>query len=289
MSTNTMFCLRGIYPSLTPIERRLADYFFENAKDLPQTPMLVVAQACDTSKPAVVRLCKKMGFTGYKEFLITLSAEMAISAMSERPDFTTLSRQSSAKDICAAVAYWQIASLEDTVLQVNTDNMEEAVKLVMAAKRIDLCGIGSGTVSAQAAGLGLSRLGMDAHVCGDTEEQGNRVSSFEPNDVMIVLSDTEVNKALLKSAEEARELGAKVIAILRRHTPAVAHACDVVIQYASADAPEEFCAIATRTAMLCTVDMLVTLTISRGNEQMVEHWDRLRVQRNYAGRRKSAR
>ncbi len=279
MTTNTLFCLRGMYPSLTVTERRLADYFFENASRLPQTPMLDIARACNTSKPAVVRLCKKLGFSGYKAFLTTLNAEIAVNLRDNRPDFASLSRDSSAKDICAAVAFWQISSLEDTVMQVNADNVEKAVRMLIDAPRIDLCGIGSGTVAAQATAVGLQRLGMDAHVCADPEEQANRVASMEPKDVMVVLSDTKLHQGLLKSALEAREKGAKVIAILRRHMPAVAHACDVIVTFAAFDAPEEYCAIATRTAMLCAVDMLVTLTISRGNERMVEHWDRMRATR----------
>lgn len=270
MITNTMLCLKGLYPSLTPTERRLADYFISNAARLPQTPMLEIARACSTSKPAVVRLCKRLGFSGYKALLTTLSAEIAVSVSENRPDFRSLSRLSDAKDICTAVAYWQIASLEDTVLHVNADMMEEAVRMIIDAPRIDLCGIGSGGIAAQAAAISLKRLGMDVYACADPKEQASRVVSMAPNDVMIILSDAKPHQGLLKSALEAREKGARVISLRRRHTPSIAHACDVMLQFASTDAPEGFCGVATRTAMLCAVDMLITLIISRGNKHLVK-------------------
>ena len=55
-----------------------------------------------------------------------------------------------------------------------------------------------------------------------------------------------------------------MIAILRRATPEAEQVCDVIIQYAAANAPEEFCSIATRTALMGAVDMLIALAIFRG-------------------------
>ena len=264
MKTNTLFCLKGMYATLTPTERRLADYFFDNAANLPRTPMLDIAKACDTSKPAVVRLCKKLGFSGYKEFLTTLSAEQAITAHDNRPDFFSLTPESSADDICRAVAYWEIAALEDIVLHVDSNHVEDAVQLLRKAPRIDLCGLGSGMIAVRAAHRGLGRAGMNPYLSADVEEQLKRMSSLGQDDVLMVLSDIAQHKELVAGAARARQNGARVIAMLRRTTPEAEQVCDVIIQYAAANAPEEFCSIATRTALMGAVDMLIALAIFRG-------------------------
>ena len=68
--------LHELYESLTPSERRIADYFEANLDKLVDTSILEVAEACQTSKSAVVRLCKKSGYRGYKDFLNAVSADL---------------------------------------------------------------------------------------------------------------------------------------------------------------------------------------------------------------------
>ena len=182
---------------------------------------------------------QKLGFSGYKEFLTTLSAEQAITAHDNRPDFFSLTPESSADDICRAVAYWEIAALEDIVLHVDGDRVEDAVQLLRKAPRIDLCGLGSGMIAVRAAHRGLGRAGMNPYLSADVEEQLKRMSSLGQDDVLRVLSDIDQHKELVAGAARARQM-ARVIAMLRRTTPEAEQVCDVIIQYAAANAPEEF-------------------------------------------------
>lgn len=263
MMTNTMLYLKRLCPSLSATERRLAEYILENGEHVPQTPMLDIATACGTSKPAVVRLCKKLGFSGYKEFVTTLSAEFALAIHEDRPDLDALNRESSAPDICRAVVYWTISALERAARQIDPKAAEQAAGLLVKAPRVDVCGAGPGVVAAYAAGRRLARLGINAYVSGDMVEQRRRASGMGQGDALLLLCEDGLQPDVRACAREARSCGGAVIGVFRSATQEALRECDVVIQYAFSEAPMTYCGLSSRTALLCAVDMMTALALSR--------------------------
>ena len=126
--------LHELYESLTPSERRIADYFETNLDKLVDTSILEVAEACQTSKSAVVRLCKKSGYRGYKDFLNAVSADLAVrSSRTDEP--TDILPGSSIAEICHIVTANSIRSLENTLSVLDMDAMSRAVDAISHANR----------------------------------------------------------------------------------------------------------------------------------------------------------
>ena len=62
MSVGLKARLQAPYPGLSPLDRITADYFLANLEQLNKISMTTIAFKCGVSKPAIVRLCKKLGF-----------------------------------------------------------------------------------------------------------------------------------------------------------------------------------------------------------------------------------
>ena len=139
--------LHELYESLTPSERRIADYFEANLDKLVDTSILEVAEACQTSKSAVVRLCKKSGYRGYKDFLNAVSADLAVRS-SRLDEPTDILPGSSISEICHIVTANSIRSLENTLSVLDMDAMSRAVDVIRRANRIDFYGVGSSGIIA---------------------------------------------------------------------------------------------------------------------------------------------
>ena len=58
---------------LTPTDKQIADYILENITSIPSLGIEALSKKTYTSHSAVVRLSKKMGFDGYKQFRLALS------------------------------------------------------------------------------------------------------------------------------------------------------------------------------------------------------------------------
>src|SRR5690242_1481994 len=67
--------LNGIYESLTPTERRVADCILADPERIPFQSIYDIAKAADASVPTVSRLTQKLDCANYAEFKIQIARE----------------------------------------------------------------------------------------------------------------------------------------------------------------------------------------------------------------------
>src|SRR5688500_8368620 len=70
--------LRGILPSLTPAEERVAAQVLADARRASDLTITELAQEAKTSETTVLRFCKRLGLKGYPQLRLALAAESAM-------------------------------------------------------------------------------------------------------------------------------------------------------------------------------------------------------------------
>ncbi len=260
---SSMVYLQEMLPTLSPIENRIAVYFIEHADQLTTTPILQVAQACDTSKSAVVRLCKRLGYHGYKDFLNALSAELAVSQLSHTADYDDVYPDSSIGSICTIVTRNSVSALENTLRLMDMDAMERAAEAISAASRVDFYGVGNSGVIAQDAEMKFRRIGFHAYAATDSHRQAIWAVTLRPGDVAMFFSYYGQTKDILDTLALAKRQGATTIALTRFGKNALADQVDIVLNVASTESLARSGAMASRLVMLEVLDMLFTIVSSR--------------------------
>lgn len=255
--------LREMIERFSPTERRIADYFISHAEELVTTPILTVAEACSTSKSAVVRLCKRMGYKGYKDFLTTLSAELAILSHTSQAEYTDIYPDSSLTSICGIVTQHSVQALEKTLRLLDMKAMERAAEVLAAASRIDLYGAGNSGIIAQDAELKFKRVGFHAYCAVDGHRQAISAATLRPGDAVLLFSYYGETKDVLDALDIAKERGATTIAITRLSKNTLSARADIVLHVASMEQLSRSGAMTSRLVMLNVVDMLYTCISSR--------------------------
>ena len=74
---STTLNLKAAYQSLSPAERRVADYVLENPEEASHMTIDCLAANAGVSLPSVTRLTKKLGYSGFSEFKIALAGSVA--------------------------------------------------------------------------------------------------------------------------------------------------------------------------------------------------------------------
>src|SRR5512145_1754509 len=74
--TSGVALLREIVDSCTESERKIAEYLIENPKTAVFCTIAELARQADTNPPAVIRLCKRAGLSGYRELQILLTRDL---------------------------------------------------------------------------------------------------------------------------------------------------------------------------------------------------------------------
>lgn len=268
---SSMAYLREMMDSLSPVERRIAEYFLRHVGELVTTPILAVAESCQTSKSAVVRLCKRMGYKGYKDFLTTLSAELAVLSHTSQTEYTDIYPDSSVESICGIVTQHSAQALENTLRLMDMKGMEQAVETLAKAPRIDLYGSGNSGIIAQDAELKFRRIGYNAYCAVDGHRQAIFAASLRPGDVAVLFSYYGETRDILEALDIAKGAGAATIAVTRFGKNTLQSRADIVLPVASTEQLSRSGAMTSRLVMLNVIDMLFTCISSREHETLRPH------------------
>ena len=187
MSVDLKARLQAPYPGLSPLGRITADYFLANLEQLSKISMTTIAFECGISKPAIVRLCKKLGFQGYKSLLQALSAEQALES-----DRAGEKRQESLKGldvagICRLVTLLAVDVIKDVHRTLDIAQMVRAVELLRHSQRIVIYGWGPSLINVQDAQMKFSRIGCSVSSALDEYSRNVLVETLRPQDVLLLL------------------------------------------------------------------------------------------------------
>ena len=77
---NPHSCLQNIrarYDSLTTVEKRIADYILLHETEIPALSIRELADNAQVAQSAIIRCCKSLGFTGYPQLKLALTADLS--------------------------------------------------------------------------------------------------------------------------------------------------------------------------------------------------------------------
>jgi RpiR family transcriptional regulator, carbohydrate utilization regulator len=220
-------------PSLSRAERRVARVVLDAPVQVTRDSLAHLAEQAGVSQPTVVRFCRAIGCTGYRDFRVRLA-----QSLGRRPAFA---RSPVVADDAADVYPRKLVDNALDALLKTRDALdgaavEQAVDVLVRAAdggRIAFFGLGtSGTIASDA----VQRFLLLVAPCAaytDVATQGMSAASLGPDDAVVAVSRTGSNAALNWSVSLARQAGAAVIAIAPLASPlaalaSVALAADVV-------------------------------------------------------------
>src|SRR5699024_6240348 len=140
---NALLRLREACASLSPAEQQIARFITDNPEEATLLTVRELAQRTFTSPSSVVRVCRSVGFDGYKELRRALVGELAALGDKGRHAEAELSPADSVRDIVDKVTHKNIQSLSDSQLLLSPDVVEQCVQLLDSCRCVLLFGLGS--------------------------------------------------------------------------------------------------------------------------------------------------
>lgn len=267
---STLTRLRESMVGFSATEQRIATYILDHYARLADISISTVAEACQTSKSMVVRLCKKSGYKGFKDLCNRLAVEMALSHRDEMPtEYEDIHPGCSAEQICSITMREEIRSLQNTLNLLDPKGMDNAVDAILSARRIRLFGVGNSAVVALDLHNKLQRIGMDSHFSLDTHCQLTAAATLTDEDCAVIFSYDGTTKDMIDAARYAADSGATVIAVTRYGGNPISEKADIALFVAANESLARSAAMASRLAMLSMVDMLFSCVASRCHDDIL--------------------
>ena len=102
--------------------------------------------------------------------------------------------------------------------------LDEAAREVRAGRRVFTLGAGRSGLALQMTAMRFMHLGLDAHVVGEATSP-----AIERGDVLVVASGSGTTTGIVRAAETARDVGARIVALTTAEDSPLADLADVVV------------------------------------------------------------
>lgn len=218
-------------------EKQLADYILKNKEAVLNQSIQSLATATFSSTSTIVRLCRKIGLKGYKDFKIKLSAELQqhyndISAVN--PDFP-FTEDDSNKEIAQKLLELMQSSLKQTSELLTNDLLEHAVRDIFQSQKLGIFAYGDTYISALSFQNKLMKINLNANLPSLTEESKFMAANYTKNDCAILISYSSQSKNTYQLAQILRLNGVKIITITSDKASKIAKLSDIVLPVANTE------------------------------------------------------
>jgi DNA-binding MurR/RpiR family transcriptional regulator len=252
--------IRMMLPFLTPLEAKVVDIIFRHKGFGETTALKQIAEAAGVSEAMVVKITKKLGFSGYRDFRAAVSeySRLPTAEMHEE-----LSPEDTSEQIVQKVFRTSIQALEETLAILDMKAFDRAANLIHTAPQRDFYGVGGSAQIARDVSHKFLRIGIRTSVYDDSHLMLMSASLLGPDDVAIGFSHSGSTTAVIEAIQLARKSGARTIAITNYNASPLAEIADIVLCSTAQGSPLMGENAAARIAQLNILDALFVAVAQR--------------------------
>src|SRR6266545_664572 len=204
---------RGLLPSLSPAEQRVARVVIDEAATAAKLTITELAERAGTSETTVIRFCR-------------------------------------------AIAFADARAVEDTGAQLDVGVLERVVDAVVAARRVDIYGVGASSCVGYDFQQKLHRIGRVAFAWSDMHLALTSAALLGETDVAFGISHTGTTIDTIEAFAEAGRRGALTVALTNFPKSPITGVADLVLTTAARETTFRSGAMASRLAQLTVVDCI---------------------------------
>lgn len=258
-------------------ERGVLDCVLEHPEAAAQCSIHRLAEMSYTSPSTVVRMCRKLGFEGYRDMQKSLLYELAVRDENRTSPNSQLERTDQLSDIIDKVTYRNVASLENSRMLVEPEAVKKSVDLICSCDTVLLFGLGASFLVAQDAYLKFLRVGKRCALSEDIHSQYLHARNARPQDLAIIISYSGYTQEILRCARDLRRQGVPIVAITRLEPSPLSQLADCCLYVVATEETLRGGAMSSRIAQLNMIDILFTAYFNRNYEQSIRNFERTQI------------
>lgn len=260
---NVLILLQEYSVSASPAEQGLIRCILNSPETAANSNIRELSRLSYTSQSTIVRLCTKIGFSGYREFRKVLYGELEALKRTIREDASEISVSDSLEEIISKVTTANIRSLEETLHLLDTETVERCVSLMESCRTIGLFGVGAGLVVARDAYMKMLRINKPCVFNDDWHNQRLQAQNLGREDMAIVISYSGRTKEVVDCARILKKNGCPITAITQNDASPIAQLSDYNIYIPSTEQMLRSGAMSSRMAQMNVIDILYTAYVFR--------------------------
>ena len=259
--------IRELRHSTSPAIRDVAETIERDPRKMVNLSVRELAAASRTSASSVIRLCRKLGCEGYREFQRELMYELASMDGINDVALEDIVPEDDVDSVLEKVLRSDVRSMEATARLVDPGVLAECARAIANCRTVNLYGVGASLLAARDMQTKLERVDKVCRIQDDWHGQLLSARNLHADDVAVVFSYSGLTEEMLTVARYAREHGATVIAITRAIGSELADEADLVLGVASSEPLIRSGAMGSRMSQLLIVDALYATYVIQDYER----------------------
>ncbi|MFW5419946.1 MurR/RpiR family transcriptional regulator [Nocardiopsis sp. CNT-189] len=258
-SPGTVLRIRALLPSLPPAEQRVAQRIVDDPERAAASSITQLAKDCSTSEATVIRFCRTIDFSGYRELRLALATEAGQArgaGLSTRAAVGDIDPDDTLVTVVQKIAYTDARAVEDTAAQLDVDVLQTVVEALAAARRTDIYGVGASAFVGADLQQKLHRIGLASFAWADNHVMLTSAALLREGDVAVGVSHSGATIETVQALAEARARGATTVAITNFPRSPISESADHVLTTAARETTFRSGATASRLAQLTVIDCL---------------------------------
>ncbi|WP_299998285.1 MurR/RpiR family transcriptional regulator [uncultured Cedecea sp.] len=254
---NCLLRIRTRYPMLAQSERKLADFLLTDPERVRHLSSQQLAEEAGISQSSVVKFSQKMGFKGFPAMKLAISEALASG---QNPNSVPVHNQILGDDPLRMVGEKlikeNIAAMHAS-LDVNTEEkLLASINLLRNARRVLLVGIGASGLVAKNFSWKLMKIGINAVAEQDMHALLATVQAMSSDDILLAISYSGERREINLAADEALNVGAKVITITGFTPNALQQRATLCLYTIAEEQATRSAAISSTSAQMMITDLL---------------------------------
>lgn len=269
--------LREYQKQMGSAEAGVVGFLLEEPEKAVELSVHALAKECFSSPSTIIRMCKRLGFGGYREFKHILISELAVMEEKLSGNEEDITEQDSLDQIINKTTYKNIASLEDTRKLLDAKVMTECVESLCRCKTIYLFGIGSSLLVARDAYLKFLRLNKSCILNDDWHSQLLQARNMRRDDLGLIISYSGKTTEMIECARTIQRVGAKFILITRFAVSPLSEMANLNLYVAANESIFRSGAMGSRISQLNVVDILYTAFANKSRRYSMAQWRKTHI------------
>lgn len=256
---------------LTSTEQGIVNYILTYPEELEKISSRQLAELTYTSPATVVRICQKLGFSGYSEFKIKYLQEVNQTPRMDQINRTNpITSEDSLHRIVNQVAALEITAIEQTKKGIDLDQLNRVSELLNQATCIDFYAFDNNLHLAKNACSHFLYAGKQAVIHDSSNAQFMQAFASVEGHVAIIISRTGENPMLYRIANVLRERKIPLLVLTESRHSSLAKISTEHLYLYNVHRFTDMGTILFQTSVQYLFDLLFAILFSRNFENSVK-------------------
>lgn len=254
--SNLLTRLRVFRGNASQTERSIIDYILKDPFSAGHLSIHQLAEATFSSPTSIIRLCKNIGYDGYKSFNKALIYEQAMRQNIFELDNQIFNEQEDSSELIQSVIMNNLSILRELLLLISDEMVESCVKVIAQAEKVVFFGIGASLIVAKDAQMKFVRVNKMVHVSEDWHTQLLMARNMSSKDVAFSISYSGETNEVIQCTKEAKSQGAKIITMTKEGNSSLSQLSTYPLFVPNSEVGMRSAAMSSRIAQMTLIDVI---------------------------------